>query len=132
MCVKQPFPVKTIHKYCAPSVPRTIKVRKDDKVISVQESNVPAIDYTITYDGLKTTCILADGSKGVVKCMDTDEWEQQIGHDLAFWKARIKFYERKIEERLKDIKPSKKAALLKQIKETEDKIAEMKKEVSTL
>jgi hypothetical protein len=131
----KPFEVKTTHRYeiGACSTPAKItRIEPNHKFLAPQEHEYSSANHTITYDGLKTIARFDDGSTGIAVCKKEDEWNQQIGRDIAYFRARIAQYEKKIEQAVATVVPSKKATLLKQIKETEDKIKEMKKEVSML
>lgn len=51
----------------------------------------------VIFNGNKTIVILDDGSKGIAKCLSTDKYDMNKGMDIAYTKAIIKYYEKKLE-----------------------------------
>lgn len=90
------------------------------------------LGYDVIWKGRRTTVILDDGIEASVYCREEDEYDKDHGRKLAYRKARIKEHQNEFDKLCKEVVPSKKAKLLTQIKETEDKLAAMRKEVNTL
>lgn len=47
-------------------------------------------DYKVIRNGKATIVILQDGSKGISKCMECDEYDLDKGYQIALLKAEIK------------------------------------------
>jgi hypothetical protein len=67
---------------------------------SNQVSNVEVEKDTIKliYEDNRTTVILSDGTKAHAKCSPEDNFDEDIGKDIAFYRAFIKQYKKKIKQ----------------------------------
>jgi len=50
-----------------------------------------------------TIVILADGSKGVSKCMENDLYNSDIGYNIAYNKAMVKFFKKQLKEYVRQV-----------------------------
>lgn len=57
--------------------------------------------FRLIINGNATIIILNDGSKGVARCMPGDKYDANKGFYLAYYRAMVKSYGRKIKEMLK-------------------------------
>ncbi len=64
----------------------------------IQEQHVKGSqnNYKVIYNGDVTIVILEDGSKGIAKRNPSDTYNRQIGHDIAFKRAKIKSLKKEI------------------------------------
>lgn len=53
-------------------------------------------DNKVIRNGMATIVILADGSKGVSKCLPEDEYDAELGYEIALTKAQIKSLSKKL------------------------------------
>jgi hypothetical protein len=68
---------------------------KDNKV-DVLTTNVDKFSCKVIYNGNTTIVILEDGSKGISKCLPCDTYDRDKGRDIAYNRATIKSYEKKL------------------------------------
>jgi hypothetical protein len=102
--VKAKTPVQThIHI----SEPYTFNCRVTDgsgELIQTQIIRGGDHSYKVIYNGDATIVILADGTKGIAKRDPEDKYDIQIGHDIAFNRARIKQLQKENKQLAKGIK----------------------------
>ena len=74
---------------------------KYNNVIIDQETDSGSESYKLITNGNNTTIILDDGCKGFAKCLPSDEYNLDKGIDIAYTKALIKSYQKKLKELVK-------------------------------
>jgi len=79
-------------------IPHSIhwKVKYNNEIID-QETDSGSESYKLITNGNNTTIILDDGCKGFAKCLPSDEYNLDKGIDIAYTKALIKSYQKKLE-----------------------------------
>jgi len=88
--------------YTYEMIPHSIhwKVKYNNEIIN-QETDSGNESYKLITNGNNTIVILDDGCKGFAKCMPSDEYNLDKGIDIAYTKALIKSYQKKLEELIK-------------------------------
>jgi len=76
------------------------KVKYNNKIID-QETDSGSESYKLITNGNNTIIILDDGCKGFAKCLPSDEYNLDKGIDIAYTKALIKSYQKKLKELVK-------------------------------
>lgn len=66
--------------------------QKENEVIVTKENN------KVIRNGLATIVILSDGSKGVSKCLPYDQYNAELGYEIALTKAQIKSLNKKLKK----------------------------------
>jgi hypothetical protein len=81
--------------------PHVITVIESNEASFVKQiSNIEVAKETVQviYEGNKTTVILADGTKAYTKCSPLDNFDSEIGLEIAFNRASIKRLTKKIKQ----------------------------------
>lgn len=81
------------------NVTATLESSKDNySEVFIRNISAERETVKIIFNGNTTICILEDGTKGVTKCNERDTYDENIGKDIACYRARIKQMENKIEK----------------------------------
>jgi len=99
---KETKSVKTNKVYFYKMIPHKInwEITHDDEIIN-QTTDSGDESYKLIINGLTTIVILDDGCKGVAKCLPSDEYDMDKGVDIAYTKALIKSYQKKLKRLVK-------------------------------
>ena len=85
--------------YTYEMIPHNINwVIKHNNEIIHQVIDSGSESYKLITNGNTTIVILDDGCKGVSKCLPSDEYDLDRGVDIAYTKAMIKSYQKKLKE----------------------------------
>ena len=85
--------------YTYEMIPHNINwVIKHNNEIIHQVIDSGSESYKLITNGNTTIVILDDGCKGVAKCLPSDEYDLDRGVDIAYTKAMIKSYQKKLKE----------------------------------
>ena len=88
--------------YTYEMVPHKINWRiKHNNEIIRQTIDSGSESYKLITNGNTTIIILDDGCKGVAKCLPSDEYDLDKGVDIAYTKAMIKSYQKKLKGLIK-------------------------------
>lgn len=95
--INEPMPFSYTHFYENLSYTRSTIVRsQSDAIIDIQNLTHPANKYKVIYNGLTTVAVLGDGTRGIAKCSESDEYDKQKGADIALVRARISQLEKEL------------------------------------
>jgi hypothetical protein len=79
----------------------TWTLKENDEIIDIQTIESERETYKIFVYGKKVKVILPDGTRGVAKCDDNDEFDINKGKDIAYNRARIKSLSKELKKLIK-------------------------------
>lgn len=71
-------------------VPQIVETELPEQVTEVFVYEPEEEEVRVIYNNRATVVILEDGSRGVSKCLPEDEYDADLGFDIAYTRAKIK------------------------------------------